>query len=88
VTIEKRSEELLSAMHDLAREQNYSSFIFMIVDIITVQCHLLVLGGERAVAEVLGVPLEADGHSVIVKGLVSRKKQLVPLLPRIQALHT
>jgi manganese-dependent inorganic pyrophosphatase len=46
---------------------------------------LLVSGGERAVAETLGRPLEADGHSLVVDGLVSRKKQLVPLLGRIQA---
>jgi manganese-dependent inorganic pyrophosphatase len=31
------------------------------------------------------VPLEKDGHSLIVEGLVSRKKQMVPVLPRIQA---
>jgi manganese-dependent inorganic pyrophosphatase len=40
------------------------------------------------VAEVLNAPLQADGHSVIVEGLVSRKKQLVPLLSRIQATMT
>ncbi len=57
----------------------------MIVDIINLRCHLLVWGNEYAVAEVLGVPLEADGHSLIVDGLVSRKKQLVPLLGRIRA---
>ena len=57
----------------------------MIVDIIHMECHLLVWGGEQAVAEVLGAPLEADGHTIIVDGLVSRKKQLVPLLARIQA---
>jgi len=57
----------------------------MIVDIIHMRCHLLISGAERAVAEVLGVPLEADGHSLVVEDLVSRKKQLVPLLPRIQA---
>jgi manganese-dependent inorganic pyrophosphatase len=34
---------------------------------------------------VLGEPLEADGHSLTVDGLVSRKKQLVPLLARIKA---
>jgi manganese-dependent inorganic pyrophosphatase len=49
------------------------------------QCHLLIWGGELAIADVLRVPLESDGHSVIVEGLVSRKKQLVPLLPRMQA---
>ena len=83
-TVEKRSDELLSTMQRIAHERNYASFLFMIVDIINMRCHLLISGGENAVAEALQVPLEADKHSVIVEGLVSRKKQLVPLLPRIQ----
>src|SRR6266566_4665523 len=85
LTIEKRSQELLQTMQQLAQERDYASFLFMIVDIINMRCHLLISGGEYAVAEALGVPLEPDGHSVIVEGLVSRKKQLVPLLSRIQA---
>ena len=84
-TIEKRSQELLQTMNQLVQEHGYSSFLFMIVDIINLSCHLLISGGEHAVAEVLGVPLEPGGHSVIVENLVSRKKQLVPWLPRIQA---
>ncbi|HCI80896.1 MAG TPA: putative manganese-dependent inorganic diphosphatase [Ktedonobacter sp.] len=83
-TVEKRTDELLSTMQRIAHERNYASFLFMIVDIINMRCHLLICGGENAVAEVLQVPLEADKHSVVVEGLVSRKKQLVPLLPRIQ----
>jgi len=85
-TIEKRSAELLQTMRRIAQERAYTSFLFMIVDIINMKCTLLVSGGERAVAEMLGSPLEADGHSLVVDGLVSRKKQLVPLLGRIQAL--
>jgi manganese-dependent inorganic pyrophosphatase len=85
-TIEKRSQELLATMQRLARERNYASFLFMIVDIINMRCHLLIWGAEQAVAEALRVPLEPDGHSVVVEGLVSRKKQLAPLLPRIEAL--
>ena len=85
-TIEKRTEELLSTMQRIAQERGYTVFLFMIVDIINMRCHLLAWGGERAVAEALRAPLELDGHSVIVEGLVSRKKQLVPLLPRIEAL--
>ena len=85
VTIEKRTPELLSTMQRLAQERGYSSFLFMIVDIINMQCRLLVWGGERAVADVLRVPLEADGHTLVVDNLVSRKKQLVPLLGRIRA---
>src|SRR6266446_10040538 len=83
--IENRRDELLQTMQRLAQERGYSVFLFMIVDIINMYCHLLIWGGEHAVAEVLGVPLEPDGHSVVVDGLVSRKKQLVPLLPRIRA---
>ena len=84
-TIEKRIPELLSTMQHLAQERGYGSFLFMIVDIINMQCRLLVWGGERAVADVLRVPLEADGHTLVVDNLVSRKKQLVPLLGRIRA---
>lgn len=84
-TVEKRHAELLDIMKQMAQQQNYISFLFMIVDIINMDCRLLIYGGEKAVAEVLHVPLEADGHSVIVEGLVSRKKQLVPILPNIQA---
>ena len=85
-SIEKRSEELLQTLRRLAHERAYTSFLFMIVDIINMRCTLLIWGGERAVAEVLKRPLEAGGHSIIVEGLVSRKKQLVPLLGRIQSL--
>ena len=87
-TIEQRIPELLKAMQRIAQERGYASLLLMLVDIINMQCHLLIWGGEQAVAEVLGVPLEPDGHSVIVEGLVSRKKQLVPLLSRIQATMT
>src|SRR5438552_6539965 len=82
-TIEKRIPELLSTMQRLAQERGYSSFQIMIVDIINMQCRSLVWGGERAVADVLRVSLEADVHTLVVDNLVSRKKQLVPLLGRM-----
>jgi manganese-dependent inorganic pyrophosphatase len=83
-TIEKRMPELLEMMQHITHERGYASFLFMIVDIINMRCHLLIWGGEQVVAEALNVPLEAGGHAVMVEGLVSRKKQLVPLLSRIQ----
>jgi manganese-dependent inorganic pyrophosphatase len=85
-SIERRIPELLTTMQHISYERNYASFLFMIVDIINMNCRLLIWGGERAVTEVLRVPLEEDGHTAIVEGLVSRKKQVVPLLSRIQAL--
>jgi manganese-dependent inorganic pyrophosphatase len=85
-SIESRIPELLTTMQQISHERNYASFLFMIVDIINMNCRLLIWGGEKAVAEVLRVPLQEDGHTAIVEGLVSRKKQVVPLLSRIQAL--
>lgn len=85
-SIESRIPELLGTMERISHERNYASFLFMIVDIIHLSCRLLTWGGEKAVSEVLHVPLEPDGHTAIVEGLVSRKKQIVPLLTRIQAL--
>lgn len=84
-TIEKRSKELLTTMQRLAQERSYTSFLFMIRDILNMRCTLLVYGGERAVAAALGLPLEKDGHTVFVEGLVARKRQLVPLLSHIEA---
>jgi manganese-dependent inorganic pyrophosphatase len=84
-TIEKRTDELLSTMQQLSKQRGYSCFLFMIVDIINMRCTLLVWGGEEAVSQVLGAPLQADGHTIVVDGLVSRKKQLIPQLNHIQA---
>src|SRR5258708_14769776 len=82
-TLERRNPELLSTMEQIAQEHRYASFLFMIVNILQMRCHLLIWGGERAVAQVLGVPLETNGHTALVGRLVSRKKQPVPFLPRL-----
>jgi manganese-dependent inorganic pyrophosphatase len=75
----------LQTMRHLAQERGYASFLFMIVDIINLRCHLLIAGGEHAVADVCAAPLESNGHMITVEDLVSRKKQVVPQLTRLQA---
>jgi manganese-dependent inorganic pyrophosphatase len=85
-TIEARMSELQEMMLQIRQERNYLSFLFMIVDIINLRCHLLICGGEQAVAEAFNRALEPDGHSIIVEGLVSRKKQVVPQLTRIESI--
>src|SRR5260370_14421085 len=87
-SIESRIPELLTTIQRLSHERNYASFLFMIVDIINMNCRLLIWGGEKSVAEVFHVPLEEDGHTAIVELFVSRKKQCVPLIPRLQALRS
>jgi manganese-dependent inorganic pyrophosphatase len=75
-------------MNRMLREAGYTAFLFMIVDIINMHCTPLVCGAEQPIAEVFAHPLEADGHTLSIEGLVSRKKQVVQLLPRIHALVT
>jgi manganese-dependent inorganic pyrophosphatase len=81
-----RQTELLATMERLAHERGYLSFLFMIVDILHLRGHLLISGQERAVAAAFNQQLHQDEHMLTIPGLVSRKKQVVPLLPRIAEL--
>src|SRR6266704_6733162 len=45
-SIENRIPELLTTMQHIWHKHNYASFLFMIVDIINMNCHLLIWGGE------------------------------------------
>ncbi|MDB5077775.1 MAG: putative manganese-dependent inorganic diphosphatase [Chloroflexi bacterium] len=76
-----RREELLLEMARL-RERGYTSVMFAIIDIMRERTTLLVQGNEEAVADALGAEL-VDGHTIHIKGILSRKKQLVPQLGAI-----
>src|SRR5215472_1392636 len=58
--IEDCIPELLVVMRHMLHEANYTSFLFMIVDIINMHCTLLICGAEQAVAEAFAVLLESD----------------------------
>lgn len=76
--------QLLAEMRALQRERGYASVILMVVDIAHERTEILVEGYEREVAEAFGRPLE-EGHRIEIPGVLSRKKQVVPLLPAIRA---
>jgi manganese-dependent inorganic pyrophosphatase len=76
-----RREELLLEMARL-RERGYTSVMFAIIDIMRERTTLLVQGNEEAVADAHGAAC-GDGHTIHIKGILSRKKQLVPQLGAI-----
>jgi manganese-dependent inorganic pyrophosphatase len=76
-------EELLQEMHDLREERRYDGMLLMVADIAHEQTELLVQGHEREVAAGFGKPL-LDGHRLEFPGILSRKKQIVPVLPNIR----
>jgi inorganic pyrophosphatase/exopolyphosphatase len=67
-------------MQTIQGQKGYASLLLMIVDIVHGETEILIQGMEQAVAEALGQSLVAP-HTVIVGGVLSRKKQIVPILP-------
>lgn len=74
-----RREELLAAMEQLRASGGYTSVLFTVVDIIREYTTILIVGHAEAVAAAFGATLE-DGNSIILPGIMSRKKHIVPLL--------
>jgi manganese-dependent inorganic pyrophosphatase len=80
--VEQIRDDLLVDMRALRAEKGYASLLLIVVDIVHNQTEILIDGMDKEVAEALGEPLLSP-HSVIMNGVVSRKKQIVPILPRI-----
>ena len=76
-------EDLLKQMKAIQEERKYSSFILMVADIAHEQTELLIVGHEREVATGFGKSLTND-QRIEFRGILSRKKQIVPILPNIR----
>ncbi|NMD68965.1 manganese-dependent inorganic pyrophosphatase [Bacillus sp. DNRA2] len=74
-----RQAELEDALNSVIAEKNLDLFLFVVTDILTNDSVAVALGREAGVAEeAFGVKLE--NNSAVLKGVVSRKKQIVPPL--------
>ncbi|MFN2289694.1 MAG: putative manganese-dependent inorganic diphosphatase [Anaerolineae bacterium] len=82
--VEEIREDLLSEMFAIRAQRGYAAFLFMVVDIAHSETEILLAGLEEDTAQALGQPLTTP-HSVVLSGVMSRKKQVVPLLPRLAA---
>ena len=83
--VDEIREHLLDAMRELRADRGYASVLLMVVDVVHSETEILIAGMEQAAAEALGQPLTSP-HSVILGGVMSRKKQVVPILPRLAQL--
>jgi manganese-dependent inorganic pyrophosphatase len=84
--VEEIRDKLLTAMLTLRAEKGYAALLFMVVDIVHSETEILIAGMEEEVAGALGQRLDSP-HSVMMGGVMSRKKQVVPILPRIARQH-
>lgn len=76
-----RRGEMLEAMEG-ARGQKYDCVLFAVVDIVGGRTTLLVAGDTDVVAEAFSVA-PADEHTIEIGAILSRKKNIVPLLGAI-----
>jgi manganese-dependent inorganic pyrophosphatase len=76
-----RRDELHRAMREL-RGADYASILLVVTDVVNERTTVLVEGHASAVAQALGGEL-VDG-AIALPGVYSRKKQIVPALPRIR----
>ncbi|MEO5951538.1 MAG: DHHA2 domain-containing protein, partial [Chloroflexia bacterium] len=74
-----RRTEILDAMSRI-REQGYISVLFAIIDILKERTTILISGNASSVAEAFNTTLD-DEYTITIPGILSRKKNIVPLLP-------
>src|SRR5439155_21328029 len=79
----ERRKELLKAMREV-RDDEYQSVLLVVTDIVHERTTVLVDGHRDAVAQALGGTVKAG--EIHLPGVYSRKKQIVPALPRIKEL--
>jgi manganese-dependent inorganic pyrophosphatase len=82
--VEEIRQDLLSEMLAIRAQRGYAAFLFMVVDIAHSETEILLAGLEQEAAQALGQPLTTP-HSIVLSGVMSRKKQVVPILPRLAA---
>lgn len=74
-----RQTEIESALEAVITDKELDLFVFVITDILNSDSTAIALGRSAdAVEEAYGVKLE--NHTALLKGVVSRKKQIVPVL--------
>ncbi|WP_449620180.1 manganese-dependent inorganic pyrophosphatase [Robertmurraya sp. Marseille-Q9965] len=77
-----RQGELEGALQKVIDEKNLDLFVFVVTDILNSDSTALALGrAANAVEEAYNVKLE--NNTALLKGVVSRKKQIVPVLTNI-----
>ncbi|MBR1584201.1 MAG: putative manganese-dependent inorganic diphosphatase [Clostridia bacterium] len=75
----KRQDEFLAEMEKMQQEKHYDMVILMLTDVLREGTELIFLGDEDIIRQAFGITEAFDRH-VFLKGVVSRKKQMVPAL--------
>ena len=75
----EKAPDFLREMEKLKQERNYDMVLLMITDVLREGTELLFLGDQEVVRQAFNLT-EIEQNRVFLKGVVSRKKQMVPAL--------
>ncbi len=75
----QRLDELLPEMEKLKKEKQYDMVLVMITDVLREGTELVFLGDREIIRQAFNIT-NIEGSHVFLKGVVSRKKQMVPAL--------
>ena len=74
----ERKDEFLTSMEKKMREKGVSMFILMLTDVLLEGTQILYIGDGDIVAQAFGV--SPKNNTVFLPGVMSRKKQVIPML--------
>ena len=74
-----KKEELLEEMRKLQEKNGYDMVLLMVTDVLREGSELLFLGDQETIRQAFGIS-RIRGNRVFLKGIMSRKKQMVPAL--------
>lgn len=83
--LQSRKRALIAEMEELCAQRQYGAMFLMVTDIFKEGTELLVAGPKKSLAEkAFGKDFDHDG-GIFLKGVMSRKKQVIPSLFRAAA---
>ena len=74
----ERKEEFLALMRKLMKERSFSVVILMLTDVLKEGTELLYVGSEDTIRQAFSA--EPKGNTVFLPHIMSRKKQIIPML--------
>ena len=77
-TMLERKEEFLELMRKTAQEKGFSMVILMLTDVLLEGSQLIYIGPDDTIHQAFSV--QPKGNTVFLPGIMSRKKQVIPML--------
>jgi manganese-dependent inorganic pyrophosphatase len=78
----KDKEKYIQKMNEITQTKKYFGFIFIITDILQEGSEIIITGNTEKISKALNLNLTNTNNSTFAKGIMSRKKQIVPKLEK------